>query len=101
MTVRLIAIGLIVIVITDSIYDYQTLQGIYANGLQDVGWPLGYMLIGLAAQALNMLHKRQHLTLAARTAEASSQQATVCHLVRMVFLPELCAYSGGHTAGDF
>ncbi len=54
--VLLLSAGLIIIVITDSIYDYQTLQGIYTNGLQDLGWPIGYMLIGLAAQALNIIH---------------------------------------------
>src|SRR5207249_5893318 len=41
---------LLIIVAADSIFDYQTLQGTYATGeLIDVGWPLGDMLIGLAA----------------------------------------------------
>jgi signal transduction histidine kinase len=31
------------------------------NGLQDLGWPVGYMLIGLAAQALNLINGR-HIT---------------------------------------
>jgi signal transduction histidine kinase len=57
--VLLLSVGLIIIVITDSIYDYQTLQNTYVNGLQDVGWPIGYMLIGLAAQALNIVQRRQ------------------------------------------
>ena len=56
--VRLLSIGLIIIVITDSIYDYQTLQNIYVNGWQDLGWPVGYMLIGLAAQAFNRIRTR-------------------------------------------
>jgi signal transduction histidine kinase len=60
--VLLLSVGLIIIVITDSIYDYQTLQNTYVNGLQDVGWPIGYMLIGLAAQALNIIQRRQKLT---------------------------------------
>jgi signal transduction histidine kinase len=34
------------------------LQGTYASGLQDAGWPLGYMLIGLAAQTLTIARKR-------------------------------------------
>ncbi len=57
--VLLLSAGLIIVVITDSIYDYQTLQDTYVNGLQDVGWPIGYMLIGLAAQALNIIQRRQ------------------------------------------
>jgi len=56
--VLLLSIGFIIIVITDSIYDYQTLQQSYMNGLQDLGWPVGYMLIGLAAQTLNLLQAR-------------------------------------------
>ena len=58
-TVQLLTAGLVLIVITDSIYDYLTLQGTYVNGLQDAGWPLGYMLIGLAALSLNLAYQRQ------------------------------------------
>jgi signal transduction histidine kinase len=58
--VRLLSVGLLIIVITDSIYDYQTLQMTYANGWQDIGWPIGYMLIGLAAQAYNRIWMGQH-----------------------------------------
>ena len=57
--VRLLSLGLLFIVITDSIYDYQTLQNIYVNGLQDIGWPIGYMLLGLAAQAFNQIWVKQ------------------------------------------
>lgn len=57
--IRLLSLGFIVIVITDSIYDYLTLGRIYQNGLQDIGWPIGYMLLGLAALALNLARTRQ------------------------------------------
>jgi len=51
--VRPLALGLGVIVVTDGAFDYGTLRGTYATGgLVDVGWPLGYMLVGLAALAL-------------------------------------------------
>ncbi len=51
--VRVLSVALGVIVCTDSVYDYQNLQGTYATGgLIDVGWPLGYMLVGLGACAL-------------------------------------------------
>jgi signal transduction histidine kinase len=53
---RLLLAGLTVIVITDSIYDYLTLQNIYTNGLQDIGWPVGYMLLGLAAQCVTLAY---------------------------------------------
>src|SRR5437016_3254294 len=51
----ILALAFIVIVTTDSIYDYQELHNMYATGtLLDVGWPLGYMLVGLSARALRM-----------------------------------------------
>ncbi len=56
--VQLLVLGFLVIVIADSIYDIMNLQGTYVNGLQDAGWPLGYMLIGLAAQTLTIARKR-------------------------------------------
>jgi signal transduction histidine kinase len=77
LVVRLLSLGLIIIVITDTIYDYQTLKDMYTNGLQDVGWPVGYMLIGLAAQALNLARKRQNISTAAGQDEESSHEATI------------------------
>ena len=56
--VLLLSLALITIVITDSIYDYQELHNLYATGgLLDVGWPLGYMLVGLSARGMQL-----HLT---------------------------------------
>jgi diguanylate cyclase len=52
----LLFLALAVIAITDTIYDYQQLHGIYMTGsLLDLGWPLGYLLLGLAARALYLL----------------------------------------------
>ena len=56
--VQLLAIGFLIIVFVDSAYDIMNLQGTYVNGWQDAGWPLGYMLIGLAAQCLTIARKR-------------------------------------------
>lgn len=51
--VLLLTFALIVIVITDSVYDYLVLYNLYiTGGLLDVGWPLGYMLVGLSAYAM-------------------------------------------------
>ncbi len=61
--VYLLSLGLIIIVITDSIYDYQTLQNTYVNGLQDLGWPVGYMLLGLAVQVFSSVRKQTNNTL--------------------------------------
>jgi signal transduction histidine kinase len=53
---RLLLAGLTIIVITDSVYGYLTLRDIYTNGLQDIGWPIGYMLLGLAAQCVTIAY---------------------------------------------
>ena len=51
----ILGLAFIIIVVTDSIYDYQELHNMYVTGgLLDVGWPLGYMLVGLGAQVLRV-----------------------------------------------
>jgi diguanylate cyclase (GGDEF)-like protein len=50
---RILSLALLIIVLTDSSYDYQLLQGTYTTGhLMNVGWTLGFMLVGLATQEL-------------------------------------------------
>jgi diguanylate cyclase (GGDEF)-like protein len=42
--------GLLVVICTDTAFAVLTLRGTYATGLLwDIGWPLGYMLVGLGA----------------------------------------------------
>src|SRR5215216_3394529 len=51
----LLALGLLFVVILDSIYGYQTLNDAYVTGtILDVGWPVAYMLIGLGAFAVRL-----------------------------------------------
>ncbi|HET8586500.1 MAG TPA: hypothetical protein VFM74_01360, partial [Candidatus Limnocylindria bacterium] len=50
--VGLLALALGVIVVTDSVYDFQLLHGGYSTGsILDVGWCLGYSLLGLGTLA--------------------------------------------------
>ncbi len=52
----LLFLAFAVITLTDTIYDYQQLHGLYRTGsLLDLGWPLGYLLLGLAARVLYVL----------------------------------------------
>jgi hypothetical protein len=45
-----LAIGVTLLAITDSLYGYLQLQGIYHTGLlQDIGWPMSWLFIGFAA----------------------------------------------------
>jgi|GEM_PF-1529095 len=70
--VRLLSLALAIIVITDSILDYQTLQNVYATGgLLDIGWPLGYMLLGLAAQAFCLVSPKRDTSAETGTDELS------------------------------
>ncbi len=80
--IELLSLGLIIIVITDTIYDYQTLQGTYMNGLQDIGWPIGYMLVGLAAQALNLARVRPGAPIEATSGAESDKESS--HKTTMV-----------------
>ncbi len=58
----ILGLAFIMIVLTDSIYDYQELHNMYATGtLLDVGWPLGYMLVGLGARALRLVRTSRPL----------------------------------------
>jgi serine phosphatase RsbU (regulator of sigma subunit) len=50
--IRLLALGLVLIVVADSNFAYWSLHDAYATGtLPDVGWSLGYMLVALGAFA--------------------------------------------------
>ncbi len=54
--VFILGLAFLIIVLTDSIYNYQQLHNAYATGtMLDVGWPLGYMLVGLGALALRIM----------------------------------------------
>jgi PAS domain S-box-containing protein len=45
-----LAAGILVLIFTDSVFAYETLQDIYVSGgLLDTGWILSFILIGLAA----------------------------------------------------
>jgi PAS domain S-box-containing protein len=47
------------LIITDAIFFRQTLEGTYvAGGLLDIGWPISYVLIGLAAMSqVDVIHR--------------------------------------------
>ncbi len=54
--IYLLFLAFAVITITNTIYDYQQLHNLYMTGsLLDLGWPLGYLLLGLAARAFYVL----------------------------------------------
>lgn len=53
-----ISLGLCAIVVTDTLFAYKMLHGTYHTGsVIDVGWPLGFMMIGRAVCLLNPLEQ--------------------------------------------
>jgi signal transduction histidine kinase len=74
--VHLLTLALMVLVVTDSVYDYLVLHNLYTTGgLLDVGWPLGYMLVGLSAYALQQM-ARPRLSTAPAPAPVSSPKTS-------------------------
>jgi PAS domain S-box-containing protein len=48
-----LCLGLLVVVVTDVVFGYQSLHGAYVPGtLLDAGWPVGYLLLALGAREL-------------------------------------------------
>src|SRR5215218_4652784 len=63
--IRLLALGLILIVVADSNFAYWSLHDAYATGtLPDVGWSLGYMLVALGAFAARRAPTGESMTTA-------------------------------------
>ena len=67
LVVLLLTLALMVLVVTDSVYYYLVMHNLYTTGeLLDVGWPLGYMLVGLSAYALQQMAPARFSTAPAR-----------------------------------
>src|SRR5712691_3282919 len=79
----LLFLAFAVITLTDTIYDYQELHGLYATGsLLDLGWPLGYLLLGLAARALYVLPQpRRQVAGQAKEGEGTTAQPALWQIL--------------------
>ena len=75
--IRILAAALTVIIITDSLYGYQTVHGTFTVGSWlEIGWLVGYMLLGLAAQAMRPAHRPQEACPEGALAEAGDAHKT-------------------------
>ncbi len=73
----LLAAGLGVWTITDTVYLYQTVQGMYDSmQLLDAGWPIAEMLIGLAVGAVRVTSVRRPSAVIAGAGDGSAGDAT-------------------------
>src|SRR5918997_122243 len=108
--VRLLALGLILIVVADSNFAYWSLHDAYATGtLLDVGWSLGYMLVALGAFAARLAPGGEAATTpdepgdASRSASPLAEQRVLPSLLPFVFVPAvgvLVVYAWRTSAGS-
>src|SRR5215213_4311001 len=102
--VRLLALGLILIVVADSNFAYWSLHDAYATGsLPDVGWSLGYMLIALGAFAARLHPTRDEPGDASRSKSSLAEQRVWPSLLPFVFVPAvgiLVVYTWRTSAGS-
>src|ERR671921_611309 len=107
--VSLLALGLTLIVVADSNFAYWSLHDAYATGtLPDVGWSLGYMLVGLGAFAAR-LAPSQEATAPGEPGDPPSSASTVAEqrgvwtsLLPYVLVPAvgvLIVYAWRHSGG--
>jgi PAS domain S-box-containing protein len=107
--VSLLALGLSLIVVADSNFAYWSLHDTYATGtLPDVGWSLGYMLVGLGAFAAR-LAPSQEATTPLEPGDTPSSASTVAEqrgvwtsLLPYVLVPAvgvLIVYAWRHSGG--
>lgn len=87
----ILVLAFIIIKITDSIYDYQQMGNAYHTGtLLDVGWPLGYMLVGLGARALRLVMASRPLPVhGSSNAAGASEEEHVQLISRALFWQSL------------
>ena len=79
----LLFLAFAVITVTDTIYYYQQLHDLYMTGsLLDLGWPLGYLLLGLSARALYVLPQPQPPVVAqAKENQRTSEQSALWQIL--------------------
>src|ERR687893_638206 len=108
--IRLLALGLVLVVVADSNFAYLSLHDAYATGmLLDVGWSLGYMLVALGAFAAWLAPAGEAATTpdepgdTSRSASPLAEQQVWSSLLPYVFVPAvgiLVVYAWRTSAGS-
>ena len=72
----LLFMAFVVLTLTNTIYNFQQLHdGYFTGSLLDLGWPLGFLLLGLAARGFYLL-PQSHVTEQAMENKQASEQNT-------------------------
>src|ERR687893_2174260 len=109
--IRLLALGLVLVVVADSNFAYLSLHDAYATGmLLDVGWSLGYMLVALGAFAARLAPTGEAATTTpdepgdtSRSASPLAEQRVWSSLLPYVLVPAvgiLVVYAWRTSAGS-
>jgi PAS domain S-box-containing protein len=100
--VSLLAVGLSLIVVADSNFAYWSLHDAYATGtLPDVGWSLGYMLVGLGAFAARLAPSGEAAMTSGEHGDLAEQRVWTS-LLPYVLVPAvgvLIVYAWRHSGG--
>jgi diguanylate cyclase len=79
-----------VLTITDTIYNFQQLHDGYITGsLLDLGWPLGFLLLGLAARGIYLLPQSQATEQAKGNTPTAKQNPSWQILIPYAWVPTL------------
>jgi serine phosphatase RsbU (regulator of sigma subunit) len=111
LAIRLLALGLVLVVVADSNFAYLSLHDAYATGmLLDVGWSLGYMLVALGAFAARLAPTGEAATTTpdepgdtSRSASPLAEQRVWSSLLPYVLVPAvgiLVVYAWRTSAGS-
>ena len=86
----LLFIAFVVLTFTNTIYNFQQLHNDYlTGGLLDIGWPLGFLLLGLAARGMYLLQQSQATEQITDSKQTSKQNTSWQILIPYAWVPTL------------
>ena len=86
----LLFIAFSVLTLTNTIYNIQQLHDLYKTGsLLDLGWPLGFLLLGLAARGIYLLQQPHTTQLAKGSTRTAEQNPSWQILIPYAWVPTL------------
>ncbi len=86
----LLFIAFVVLTLTNTIYNFQQLHNDYlTGGLLDIGWPLGFLLLGLAARGMYLLQQSQATEQITDSKQTSKQNTSWQILIPYAWVPTL------------
>ena len=86
----LLFMALVLLTIANTIYNFQQLHNGYLTGsLIDLGWPLGFLLLGLAARGMYLLQQPQATEQITDSKQTSKQNTSWQILIPYAWVPTL------------